>query len=204
MRTFTIGGIHPPGNKISAGQPIHQMPLPQKAIILLNQHFGKPAVPVVTKGESVKVGQLLAKADGVLSANIHAPVSGTISKIGETQDASGYKHHAVWIDVEDDIWMDSIDKSSEIIRTCSLEAPAILEKIREAGIVGMGGATFPAHIKLTPPSGKKVETIIVNGVECEPYLTADHQLMLEKGEEILIGLTILMKAVNDTKRHYRH
>ena len=199
MRTFTIGGIHPPGNKISAGQPIHQMPLPQKAIILLNQHFGKPAVPVVTKGESVKVGQLLAKADGVLSANIHAPVSGTISKIGEALDASGYKHHAVWIDVEDDIWMDSIDKSSEIIRTCSLEAPAILEKIREAGIVGMGGATFPAHIKLTPPSGKKVETIIVNGVECEPYLTADHQLMLEKGEEILIGLTILMKAVNAQK-----
>lgn len=196
MRTFKIGGIHPPEFKISAKQPIRPLKLPERSIVLLGQHIGAPAIPIVVKGDKVKTGQLIAKANGYVSANIHAPVSGEISKIDEIIDASGYKNQAIFIDVEDDIWEDSIDRSPEIIRTCNLDAAQIIEKIVAAGIVGMGGATFPTHVKLTPPAGKKAELVIVNGVECEPFLTADHQLMLEKGEEILVGLTLLMKASN--------
>ena len=196
MRTFSIGGIHPPGFKISARQQIRQLPLSQKSVVLLNQHIGTPSLPVVAKGDEVKVGQILAKANGFVSANIHAPVSGTVSKVDEIIDASGYKHQAIFIDVVDDVWMDSIDRSADIIKTCNLDASQIIEKIEAAGIVGMGGAAFPTHVKLMPPPDKKAEVMIVNGVECEPFLTSDHQLMLEKGEEILVGLTLLMKAAN--------
>jgi len=194
MRTFKIGGIHPPEFKISAKQPIRQLNLPERCIVLLGQHIGAPAIPIVIKGDKVKVGQLIAKANGYVSANIHAPVSGEISKIDEIVDASGYKHPAIFIDVEEDIWEETIDRSSDLITVCNLDAAQIIEKIVAAGIVGMGGATFPTHVKLTPPAGKKAEMVIVNGVECEPFLTADHQLMLEKGAEILVGLTLLMKA----------
>jgi electron transport complex protein RnfC len=196
MRTFSIGGIHPPDFKISAKQKIRQLTLPKKSVVLLNQHIGSPASPVVAKGDKVKVGQLIAKANGYISANIHAPVSGSVNKIDDIVDAGGYRQQAIFIDVVDDVWVETIDRSTEIVPNCDLDASGIIEKIAAAGIVGMGGATFPAHVKLTPPSGKKAEVVIVNGVECEPYLTSDHQLMLEKGEEILIGLSILMKAAH--------
>jgi len=195
MRTFSIGGIHPPDFKISAGCPIKQVPLPKQSVVLLNQHLGVPAIPVVAKGDEVKTGQLIAKANGFVSANIHAPVSGKINKIDETTDAGGYKHQAIFIDVADDVWMEVIDRSLDLVKNCDLDAREIIEKITAAGVVGMGGATFPTHVKLTPPPGKKAEVLIVNAVESEPYLTSDHQLMMEKGEEILVGLTILMKAV---------
>lgn len=195
MRTFSIGGIHPPDFKISAGSPIEQALLPKQSVVLLNQHLGVPAIPVVAKGDEVKTGQLIAKANGFVSANIHAPVSGKINKIDEATDAGGYKHQAIFIDVADDVWMEAIDRSLDLVKKCDLDAREIIEKITAAGVVGMGGATFPTHVKLTPPPGKKAEILIVNAVECEPYLTSDHQLMMEKGEEILVGLTILMKAV---------
>ncbi|MDD4923197.1 MAG: electron transport complex subunit RsxC, partial [Bacteroidales bacterium] len=194
MRTFSMGGIHPPEYKISEGKPIKQAPLPKQSVVLLNQHIGAPAIPVVKKGEEVKTGQLIAKANGFISANIHSPVSGIISKMDLITDAGGYKQEAIFIDVVDDLWMDAIDRSDVLVKDCDLDAAQIIEKIALAGIVGMGGATFPTHVKLTPTPGKNVDVLIVNAVECEPFLTSDHQLMMEKGEEILVGLFILMKA----------
>lgn len=200
MNTFRIGGVHPHDNKqYSAHQPITECPLPQKAIIPLVQHIGAPAQPVVEKGQKVKVGELLAKAGGFVSANIHSPFSGTVTKIDSTVDAWGLRMPAIFMDVEGDEWLDNIDRTPALARECHLESKAIVDKIAEAGIVGLGGACFPTHVKLLPPPGKKAEVLIVNGVECEPYLTCDHQLMLEHGEEIIVGIQILMRALNIQK-----
>ena len=197
MRTFKIGGVHPHDNKqFSAHQPITECPLPKQAIIPLVQHIGAPAQAVVEVGKKVKVGELLAKAGGFVSANICSPVSGTVSKIGDWTDAWGAPGQAIVIDVEGDEWIPEIDRTPQIVRQCTLEPKAIIDKIAAAGIVGLGGACFPTHVKLLPPPGKKAEVLIVNGVECEPYLTCDHQLMLEHGEEIIIGIKILMKALS--------
>lgn len=196
MNTFRIGGVHPHDNKIySAHQPITECPLPAKAIIPLVQHIGAPAQPVVEKGQKVKVGELIAKAGGFVSANIHSPFSGTITKIDATTDAWGLRMPAIFMDVEGDEWLETIDRTAAIKRDCSLEPKEIVDKVAAAGIVGLGGACFPTQVKLLPPPGKKAEVLIVNGVECEPYLTCDHQLMLEHGEEIIVGIQILMKAL---------
>lgn len=195
LRTFRIGGIHPPENKRSAGQKIDTLAIPTQAIIPLGQHIGAPAQPIVQKGDTVKVGTLIAKAAGFVSANIHSSVSGKVNKIGEAVDSSGMLRPAIYIDVEGDEWEESIDRSETIQQKCTLSGKEIIEKIAGAGIVGLGGATFPTQVKLSPPPGNKAEILIVNAVECEPYLTSDHALMLEKGEQILIGTTILMEAL---------
>lgn len=195
MRTFRIGGIHPPENKLSAGKKITALAAPKQVIIPLSQHIGAPAQAVVKKGDMVKVGTSLAKAGGFVSANIHSSVSGKVNKIDNAIDASGYRRPAVFIDVEGDEWEETIDRSETLVKECNLSAKEIIDKIAAAGVVGMGGATFPTQVKLMPPPGSKAEIVIVNAVECEPYLTADHSLMLAKGEQILVGVTILMKAV---------
>ena len=199
LRTFRIGGIHPPENKLSAGKPIVRLDIPKQVMIPLSQHIGAPSQAVVARGDLVKVGTLIAKSGGFVSANIHSSVSGKVSKIDDITDASGYKRKAVIIDVDGDEWEPAIDQSATLKTECSLPAKEIIEKISAAGIVGMGGATFPTQVKLTPPAGSKAELLIINGVECEPYLTADHQLMMEKGEEILVGVSILMKALEVKK-----
>ena len=197
MRTFRIGGVHPRDNKqFSAHQAIQECPLPKQAIIPLVQHIGAPAQAVVEVGAKVKVGELLAKAGGFVSANICSPVRGTVTKIGDWKDAGGAPGQAIFIDVEGDEWLPEIDRKPDLECQCTLDAKAIIDKIAAAGIVGLGGACFPTHVKLLPPPGKKAEVLIVNGVECEPYLTCDHQLMLEHGEEIIVGIKILMKALN--------
>ncbi|MBQ6938514.1 MAG: electron transport complex subunit RsxC [Muribaculaceae bacterium] len=196
MKTFRIGGVHPRENKITAGQPIVAAPLPQQAIILLSQHIGAPAQCVVEKGDSVKVGTLLAKANGFVSANIHSPVSGTIAKIDTIADGSGYQKPAIYINVEGDEWEESIDRSETLVTSCNMSAQAIIDKIDQMGIVGIGGATFPTKVKLMPPPNMKPEVLIINAVECEPYLTNDHALMLAKADEIIVGIEILMKAIN--------
>ncbi len=199
MKTFSIGGIHPKENKFSAGKKIIEMTLPQQVVIPLAHYIGAPSEAIVKKGDLVKAGQLIGKANGFISANVHSSVSGKVNKIDVQLDASGYKRPSVFIDVEGDEWMENIDRSSTIIRECLLPKEEILKKIQDAGIVGLGGATFPAHVKLSPPPGKKADVLIINAVECEPYLTCDHQLMLEKGEEIIVGITIIMKVL-DVKR----
>ena len=200
LRTFSLGGIHPKENKLSAGVKIVPAPLPKEVIIPLGMHIGAPATACVAKGDEVKVGTLIAKSSGFVSANIYSSVAGKVTKIDSVFDASGYKKPAIIISVaEEDVWEESIDRSPELVRECSLDAKAIIDKINEAGIVGLGGATFPTHVKLSPPPGSKAEILIINAVECEPYLTSDHQLMLEHGEEILVGCTILMKALSVDK-----
>ena len=144
----------------------------------------------------MKVGTLLAQAGGFVSANIHSPVSGTVSKIDTAIDAAGFQRPAIIIDVEGDEWEESIDRSETLVKECTLDAKAIIDRIKECGIVGLGGATFPTHVKLSPPPGMTATILIINAVECEPYLTSDHQLMMEKGEEILVGVEILRKAIN--------
>ena len=199
LRTFRIGGIHPPENKLSAGKKITAIAAPKQVIIPLGQHIGAPAVAVVNKGDEVKVGTLLAKAGGFVSANIHSSVSGKVNKIDNALDASGYKRPAIYIDVEGDEWEESIDRSETLVKECTLSAKEIIDKIAAAGVVGLGGATFPTHVKLMPPPGNKAEIVIINAVECEPYLTSDHSLMMEKGEQILVGVSLLMKAVSVNK-----
>ncbi len=196
LRTFSLGGIHPPENKLSAGKPITMLPLPKEVVIPLGQHIGAPAVAIVQKGDEVKVGSVIAKTGGFISANIHASVAGKVTKIEEVFDASGYKRPAIFIAVADeDVWEEGIDRSPELVRECSLSAQEIRDRILACGIVGLGGATFPTHVKLAPPPGQKAEVLIINALECEPYLTSDHQLMMERGEEILVGCTILMKTL---------
>lgn len=196
LKTFRIGGVHPPENKLSAGQAIITADLPKQAVVMLSQHIGAPAQAVVAKGDKVKVGTLLAQAGGFVSANIHSPVSGTVSKIDTAIDAAGFQRPAIIIDVEGDEWEESIDRSETLVKECTLDAKAIIDRIKECGIVGLGGATFPTHVKLSPPPGMTATILIINAVECEPYLTSDHQLMMEKGEEILVGVEILRKAIN--------
>jgi electron transport complex protein RnfC len=202
MKTFHIGGVHPAENKLSAGSPIREAALPKQAVFSMFQHIGAPAKPVVQKGDVVKVGTLLAEAGGFVSAPVYSSVSGKVNKIDAVIDASGTRRMAVIVDVEGDDWEESIDRSKDLVRLSDrpdLDSKTIVEKIKNAGIVGLGGATFPCHVKLTPPPGSKAECVIINAVECEPYLTADHRLMLEHADEILVGVDLIMKAVNVTK-----
>ncbi len=199
LKTFPIGGVHPPENKLTADIPIEYLPVPENVIIPVSQHIGSPANPVVAKGDTVKVGQVIASGKGFVSANIHSSVSGKVSKIDLAPDSSGYRQTAVFIDVEGDDWLDTIDRSPDIVRDIKLSPEEIVKRCFESGIVGLGGAAFPSHVKLTVPSGKKCDVLIINGVECEPYLTSDHRLMLERGEQILAGVTILMKALKVDK-----
>lgn len=199
MKTFKIGGVHPPENKLSTDRPIEVLAIPAQVIIPLSQSLGAPSVPVVNKGDAVKVGQLIAKGEAFISSNIHSSVSGKVLKIDEAMDQSGYRRQAIFITVEGDEWMEAIDRSAELKKEITLSKEEIVSKVKELGIVGLGGATFPSHVKLMVPTGKKAEVLVLNGVECEPYLTADHRLMLEKGEELMIGIKILMKGL-DVKR----
>ena len=201
LKTFKIGGVHPPENKLSAGEKIKVLPIPEEVIIPLGQHIGAPATPVVQKGDRVKAGQLIAQASGFVSANIHSSVSGTVTAIDNVTDAAGLSKPAIKIKVEGDEWMPEINRTDKIERTISLSKEEIVKAIAAAGIVGMGGATFPTQVKLTPPPGNKAEFLIINGVECEPYLTSDHRTMLEHGEELVVGVTILMKAVGVEKAY---
>ena len=198
-KTFSIGGIHPHEKKLSADRPIMPVLPSGQVAILLGQHIGAPAKPLVSKGDRVKVGTKIAEPVGVVSAAIHSSVSGSVNKIDAVIDASGYPKPAVFIDVEGDEWEEGIDRSDTLVKECNLTADEIVGKIADAGIVGMGGACFPTHVKLCPPSTCRPECLIVNGVECEPFLTADHQLMLEHAEEIMVGVFILMKAIRVNK-----
>lgn len=199
LKTFSKGGVHPPENKLSAIQTIEKLALPETVYIPISQHIGAPATPIVKKNDTVKVGQLIAKSSGFVSANIHSSVSGKVVKIDQIIDSSGYKKQSIIINVEGDEWCEKIDRSPELKKEIDLNSEEIIKIVGESGIVGLGGATFPSQVKLSVPKGMKAEILIINGVECEPYLTSDHRLMLEKGDELLIGTQILMKALNVDK-----
>ncbi len=196
MKTFKIGGVHPVENKFSADHRIEVLELPTQVSIPIAQSLGAPSKAVVEKGDTVKVGQLIAKGEAFISSNIHSSVSGKVLKVDDVLDQSGYRRKAVIVAVDGDEWEDSIDRSSELKKEITLSKEEIVKKVHEMGVVGLGGATFPSHVKLMIPEGKKAEVLIINGVECEPYLTADHRLMLEKADELMVGIQILMKGLN--------
>ena len=195
MKTFPIGGVHPSENKLSRGSAVEPLPLPDLVNIPLSQHIGAPATAKVAKGDRVLAGQLIAEATGVMSANIHASVSGVVKAVEAVPNGQGMRQPMITIQREGDQWAEGIDRDPALKRDCDLAPAEILDRIKRAGIVGMGGATFPTHVKLAVPPGKKAEFLIINGVECEPYLTSDHRVMLERGEELIVGVTILMKAL---------
>lgn len=199
MKTFPAGGIHPPDCKLTAGVGIKILPLPESVTIPVSQHIGSPATPVVNKGDYVKTGQVIAICKGFVSSNIHSSVSGRINKIDSIIDSSGFKQTAVIIDVEGDEWIETIDRSTGVPREILLSPEEITKRCLDSGIVGMGGAAFPSHVKLSVPEGKKCNVLLINGVECEPFLTSDHRLMIEKGEEVLTGVSVLMKALKVDK-----
>ena len=197
MKTFPVGGVHPSDNKQwSNAKAIEVLELPDVVNIPLGQHIGAPATAKVAKGDKVLTGQLIAETTGFMSANIHSPISGTVTAVDMQPNGQGLRQMMITIKREGDEWMPEIDRSKDIKRECELDSQAIISKIKDAGIVGMGGATFPTHVKLSIPNGCKAEYLIINGVECEPYLTSDHRNMLERGEELLIGVEILKKALN--------
>ena len=202
IKTFSIGGIHPEENKLTHEVATKVAALPKQAIFPLSQHIGAPAVPVVQKGDKVKVGTKIADAGGFVSAPIFSSVSGTIAKIDTAIDATGYRKPCIIIDVEGDEWEENIDRSEKLEQVKDhpeLTPEEIVKRIKDAGVVGMGGACFPTFIKLTPPPTTKAECVIINAVECEPYITADYRLMMEHADEILVGLELLMKAAKVTR-----
>jgi electron transport complex protein RnfC len=199
LKTFPKGGIHPPENKITAEKGIKRMAVPKVVYVPIAQHIGIPAEIIVAAKEKVQIGQVIAKSGGFVSSNIHSPVAGTVTKLDMIIDTSGYKKQCIVIrtDVKDESNFEV--KEYPLKTEIELEPKAILQRISDYGIVGLGGATFPAHVKLNVREGVKLDCLIINGVECEPYLTADHRLMLEKAEEIVIGIKILMKALHINK-----
>ncbi|MBR1402124.1 MAG: electron transport complex subunit RsxC [Prevotella sp.] len=197
IKTFRIGGVHPEENKLTHEVETKVAALPKQAIFPLSQHIGAPAKPVVAKGDKVKVGTLLAEAGGFVSAPIYSSVSGTVFKIDTAIDATGYRKPVIIINVEGDEWEEGIDRSDKLEILADhpeLTPEEIVERIKKAGVTGMGGAGFPTFIKLCPPPTAKAECVIINAVECEPYITADYRLMMEHADEILVGLELLMTA----------
>lgn len=190
MRTFKIGGVHPPENKLTASQPIIEAPLSAEVTLMLGQHIGRPATPVVAKGDHVVAGQMVAEAAGPVSAAVHTPVSGVVTKIATALNPQGFPVDAITIKADPE----QPAKKSEGRAVDKLSSADIIKAIADAGIVGLGGATFPTPVKLTPPPSFKPELVIINAAECEPYLTNDHALMLESAADIVEGTRLLMRA----------
>lgn len=201
LHTFKIGGIHPAENKIAAGKPIENMPLPEEVVLPVSQHIGAPATPIVKKGDKVRRGDKVADAGGFVSAPIHTPISGTVTKIDVCRTPQGMPVQAIYIKSDeadraaDAETMANRDKAARTdAEIAALDGKAIINIIKNAGIVGLGGATFPTHVKLSPPPGSKAEVVIINAAECEPCLSCDDMLMRENPAQIVKGVELLMKA----------
>ncbi len=200
MHTFKPGGIHPPQSKITAGKPIIDVELPYSVVVTFAQHIGAIAICELKKGDHVNRGDVVARAAGFVSANVHTPITGTVVKIDRTKTAYGQPADTVTIEAtEEEHLADiktiaSLQPQRTIEQALSLPAEEIVSIIDWAGIVGLGGATFPTKVKLTPPAGIRAEVLIINGAECEPYLTTDDALMRSSASEIIDGILILMKG----------
>lgn len=196
-KTFAHG-VHPPESKSdTSGMAIRQFPFAPVMIVPLSQHTGKPAKPIVREGQEVIRGQKIAEADGFVSVPMHAPASGVIKRIGLAPSAAGKMVPSIYLQPYP-------GSSQEVFEgtPCDVETatPAeIIAAVQDAGIVGLGGAAFPTHVKFKIPDGKSIDTLIVNGVECEPYLTTDHRVMLEQQQDIFAGIRYVMKATGASR-----
>jgi len=198
MKGFIVG-IHPKYNKLTSKSKIEVAPSPKLVILPLSQHIGASCKPLVSVGDEVKVGQKIAEASGFVSAPIHSSISGIVKQISEKPHPVLGTCNSITIESNGKVdWDESIKLRDNV---SSLSVEDLKEIIKEAGIVGMGGATFPTHVKLTPPKDKNIDCLILNGAECEPYLTCDHRLMIENCEEIIKGALILKKIL-DVKKVY--
>ncbi|RLD16637.1 MAG: electron transport complex subunit RsxC [Caldiserica bacterium] len=194
MRKFTFkGGVHLEENKLTKDEPIKKLDYPSLFVIPLLQHIGKPAKPVVNKNDKVLRFQIIAEKEGMISANIHSPVSGKVIDIKKYITCSGEKVESIFIENDGEYKSFEYEK----IDPQKVNSKKLLERIAEAGIVGLGGACFPTHVKLSPPH--KIDTFIVNACECEPYLTVDHRLLLERTDELIEGIEIVLKILNIKK-----
>ncbi|MBL7005935.1 MAG: electron transport complex subunit RsxC, partial [Spirochaetia bacterium] len=200
IRSFKKGGIHPHGRKsLTENVQILDLANPATVTIPMSQHLGAPAVVCVNKGDEVIAGQKIGSGESFISADIHSSVCGKVKDIQTVILANGIETNAVII--ETDFLLEKQKNFSRIDedRISNLTPKELLEIIKDSGIVGMGGAAFPAHVKFNIPKGKKAEYLVINGVECEPYLTADHRLMLEHTDEILKGISIISKIIKAEK-----
>ena len=195
--TFRKGGIHPNDNKLSASCKIEVLPVPDVVYVSLSQHIGAPAKAVVAVGDEVKVGQVIAEPGGFVSAYIHSPVSGMVKSIAPRADIAGNMVTHIEIKTEGDEWKEDIDRSTTLVTKIPADPAQIIDRIYKCGVVGLGGATFPTHVKLTPPPGKKAECLIINGAECEPYLTCDNRIMIERSSCIVVGTALISHALGD-------
>lgn len=196
-KTFRIGGIHPDDNKISRNCKIEALPLPQTVYISMAQHLGAPAKPIVAVGDKVKAGQPIAEPGGFISAWVHSSVSGTVKSIAPRKDISGNYMTHIEIAVEGDEWAEGIDLSDALVTDIPSDRAAVLAKIQACGVVGLGGATFPTHVKLNPAPGSVAECLILNGAECEPFLTSDNRIMIERSREIVVGAAIMKMVLGN-------
>ena len=195
--TFS-GGVHPAGNKeLTSHKHTVSAAIPKRVIIPLSQHIGAPTKPLVVIGQEVKKGEKIGESGGFVSAPVHSSVSGKVTAIGNFPHILGMDMASVVIESDGkDEWVAGMKETTDY----QMLSPDELKKmVSDAGIVGMGGATFPTHVKLSPPKEKPIDVVILNGAECEPYLTSDHRLMLEKPTEIIEGLKILMRILNVKK-----
>jgi Na+-translocating ferredoxin:NAD+ oxidoreductase subunit C len=202
LKTF-VGGIHPPEDGKALTKYIKEIPapLPKTVYLLMNQHIGAPCKPTVKKGDFVKKGQLVGESQGFVSANVHASISGKVVDVAPwPHPLTGIKSPAVIIERtdEEDSWIEEADIPSDIDQMTPDE---IILCIKSAGIVGLGGGTFPTHVKLTPPKDRTIDTVVLNGAECEPYLTCDYRLMIDKSHEIIQGLKLVMKCIGCKQAH---
>lgn len=196
LKTFPKGGIHPEENKITSSKAIKKMPVPKVVYVPIAQHIGIPSEIIVDKKDKVEIGQVIAKSGGFVSSNIHTPVAGTVTKLDMIVDTSGYKKQCIVIRTDQKNETNFEELDFPLKKEITMNQKDILQHITDSGIVGLGGATFPSHVKLDLKNDNKVDCLIINGVECEPYLTADHRLMLEKADEIIVGIQILMHALH--------
>jgi electron transport complex protein RnfC len=190
------GGVHPEEYKnLTENLPFEQMPNPKQIILPLSQHIGKPAKALVAKKDEVKAGQLIAEAEGYVSAPIHSSVSGKVKVIEDEPNVSGFPKESIVIDAVEENEFEKFP----VLDPKTITPEEIRERVKVAGIVGQGGAAFPTFVKLTPPKDKEIDYVILNGCECEPYLTRDYRLMMESPVKVLTGLSLIMKALNVTQ-----
>lgn len=195
-KTFKIGGTHPNDSKISSSCKIEVLPLPKTVYVSMAQHLGAPAKPIVEVGAELKTGQVIAEPGGFISAFVHSPVTGTVKSIAPRQDLAGNWMTHIEITVADEeVWAEGIDTTKDIVTKLPEDNAFIIDRIKSNGVVGLGGATFPTHVKLCPPPGKKADCLILNGAECEPYLTSDNRIMIERSREIVIGAALMKKVL---------
>lgn len=192
LQTFT-GGLHPPDLKATAANAIITAPIPGKVVLPLSQHIGAPAKPVVKIGDVVSRGTLIAEPGGFVSAGVHATISGKVVAIGNFLHPFGIPSPAIVIEGTESV--EPPPDSTAPTPWIDLPVDELKKRVMAAGLVGLGGATFPTHVKLSPPAAKPIDSVILNGVECEPGLTADHRLMLESPDRVVEGLKILVKIL---------